>query len=297
VAAPPAEVNAFAAKTAPPMLLLADTDGVVTLAHHAVAELINANGRALLPARTIIVADAGQRVLAIFGRGELPPTAGEVVTFLEEVAASNMPRQQKRHAPVLVIPRVLSPAFCKELIAVWETQGNEESGFMRQVDGQTVGVHDYGQKIRRDHFLTEGPIKQRAMHYIYHRVRPLIRQAFNFDVTRFEDFRIACYDSSRGGYFRPHRDNTTTGTAHRVFAMSLNLNEGEYEGGFLRFPEFGQDGYRPGIGEAVVFSCSLLHEATDVSAGRRFVLLTFLYGEREGRARQEVARRGGISST
>ena len=47
--------------------------------------------------------------------------------------------------------------------------------------------------------------------------------------------------------------------------MSLNLNAGEYEGGFLRFPEYGPNLYMPETGCAVVFSCSLLHEALAVT--------------------------------
>ena len=154
-------------------------------------------------------------------------------------------------------------------------------------------VHDRRHKARRDHFLQEGDLQTRVMYAVYHRVRPEVHKAFHFDVTRAEDYRIACYDAARGGYFRPHRDNTTPGTAHRVWAMTVNLNTGEYEGGCLRFPEYGRHLYRPGTGEAVVFSCSLLHEATDVTAGRRFALLSFLYGEREARLREEAARREG----
>ena len=138
--------------------------------------------------------------------------------------------------------------------------------------------------------VVEPPLRDRLMHYIYHRVKPLVQQAFAFAATRFEDFRIACYDSQTGGYFRPHRDNTTAGTAHRVFAMSLNLNAGDYEGGYLRFPEFSPQLYRPGTGEAVIFSCSLVHEATEVTAGRRFVLLTFLYGEAQAKLRAAYER-------
>jgi peroxiredoxin len=37
---------------------------------------------------------------------------------------------------------------------------------------------------------------------------------------------------------------------------------------------------------AVIFSCSLLHEASDVPAGRRFVLLSFLYGGKEATERE-----------
>ena len=61
--------------------------------------------------------------------------------------------------------------------------------------------------------------------------------------------------------------------------MTLNLNTGDYEGGYLRFPEFGPDLYRPAAGDAVVFSCELVHEAMPVTRGERYVLLTFFYGE------------------
>ena len=60
--------------------------------------------------------------------------------------------------------------------------------------------------------------------------------------------------------------------------MSLNLNE-SYEGGALRFPEYGPDHYRPAAGDAVVFSCSLMHEALPVTRGERYVLLSFFFDE------------------
>ena len=110
------------------------------------------------------------------------------------------------------------------------------------------------------------------------RVLPEVQKAFAFRATRFEGFKIACYDAATGGFFRPHRDNLTPSTAHRVFALTLNLNDG-YEGGQLRFPEYGNQLYRPDAGAALVFSCAHLHEVLDVTAGRRFVLLSFLYGE------------------
>jgi hypothetical protein len=95
----------------------------------------------------------------------------------------------------------------------------------------------------------------------------------------------ACYDAETGGRFQPHRDNTTKGTAHRRFAVTINLNTEEYEGGELRFPEFGLRTYIAPIGGAVVFSCSLLHEATVVSSGKRFVYLPFLYDEAGAKVR------------
>jgi predicted 2-oxoglutarate/Fe(II)-dependent dioxygenase YbiX len=61
--------------------------------------------------------------------------------------------------------------------------------------------------------------------------------------------------------------------------MSVNLNTGHYEGGFLQFPEFGPDLYRPDTGDAVVYSSALLHEVTPITSGRRFTLLAHMYDE------------------
>ena len=40
----------------------------------------------------------------------------------------------------------------------------------------------------------------------------------------------------------------------------------------------------------MVFSCSLLHEATPVTSGRRFAFLPFLYDEDGARIREENAK-------
>ena len=45
------------------------------------------------------------------------------------------------------------------------------------------------------------------------------------------------------------------------------------------FPEYGRATYRAPTGGAVVFSCSLLHEALPVTKGRRYAFLPFLYDE------------------
>ena len=78
--------------------------------------------------------------------------------------------------------------------------------------------------------------------------------------------------------FHPHRDNTTQGTAYRKFACSLNLND-DFDGGDLRFAEFGPATHRPPPGGAVVFACGLMHEALKVTRGRRYAFLPFFYDE------------------
>jgi predicted 2-oxoglutarate/Fe(II)-dependent dioxygenase YbiX len=78
--------------------------------------------------------------------------------------------------------------------------------------------------------------------------------------------------------------------------MSLNLHSEDYEGGHLCFPEYGSHMYKPETGGAVIFSCSLLHEVRDVVKGRRYVLLAFMYGERDAKIRDEYRKRLGTAT-
>jgi len=187
-------------------------------------------------------------------------------------------------APVLIVPRVFEPELCRHLIEYYDARGGELSGVMRDVDGRTVGVLDE-MKRRRDVYVEDAALRRELMLRLHRRLSPEILKAYNFRATRLERYLIACYDGTDGGYFRPHRDNTTLGTAHRKFAVSINLNAEDFEGGDLRFPEFGPRTYRPPTGGAVVFACGLLHEATPVTAGRRYAFLPFLYDEAGERLR------------
>jgi predicted 2-oxoglutarate/Fe(II)-dependent dioxygenase YbiX len=178
-------------------------------------------------------------------------------------------------APVLMIPDVLPLDCCKELIDIWKNQGNTESHFMVEKDGHIGVAFNYNRKIRRDHVLENAsPVHAKICDYLTRRVVGQIKKTFDYECTRVEQVKIACYE--RGGYFRPHRDNQSPATAHRQFAVSLLLND-DYEGGCLRFPEFGMHLYRAAAGTAVVFPCSLMHEVTNITAGQRFVVLTFFY--------------------
>ncbi|HWH22720.1 MAG TPA: 2OG-Fe(II) oxygenase [Allosphingosinicella sp.] len=188
-------------------------------------------------------------------------------------------------APVLFVPRVFDPSFCRRLIEEYEKSGGEESGFMREVEGKTVLVTDPQHKQRRDHLLDNDLLQKEALSAMNRRLSPALAKAFNYCPTRVERHLVACY-SPGAGHFRPHRDNSTKGTAHRRFAVTINLNSDEYSGGELRFPEFGRRLYKPPTGGALVFSCSLMHEALPVKAGRRFAYLPFLYDEQAAAIRE-----------
>jgi predicted 2-oxoglutarate/Fe(II)-dependent dioxygenase YbiX len=72
--------------------------------------------------------------------------------------------------------------------------------------------------------------------------------------------------------------------------MTINLNTPEYEGGCLWFPEYGPSLFRPQVGEAIIFSCSLLHEVTPVVFGKRYALLSFFYDDAAAQQRQQNQR-------
>jgi len=195
-------------------------------------------------------------------------------------------------APVLQVPNVLEPDFCRELIAYSAREGMEDSGYMKTdpATGQTIAVVDHQHKRRSDCSIEDEGLRARLQSRVQRRLIPQIERAFQFRATRMERYIVSCYEAQTSGHFRAHKDNTTLGTAHRRFAVSIGLNAEAYEGGDLRFPEYGMRTYRPQTGGAIVFSCSLLHEALPVTRGRRYVVLPFLYDEAAAQLRLENAR-------
>lgn len=206
----------------------------------------------------------------------------EVIADLPPLAEA-----QSQTAPVLVLPRVLEPELCRELIARYESGETHDSGFMRDVDGKTTLLLDHSHKRRADYHIQDEELQAALRLRVQRRLISEIAKAFQFQVTRMERYIVSCYDGASGGHFRPHRDNTTKGTAHRRFAVTINLNAEDYEGGDLRFPEFGPRTYRASTGGAVVFACSLLHEALPVTQGKRYAFLPFLYDDAAAQQREE----------
>lgn len=190
------------------------------------------------------------------------------------------------NAPVLIAPRVFEPEFCRALINHYAQHGGEPSGVTKQSDsGKAFVALDDAFKRRSDCLIRDASLREAVMQRIYWRLAPEIEKAFMWRPTRMERYLVARYAADGGGFFKPHRDNTTAGTAHRRFAVTINLNAEAYEGGDLRFPEFGSRTYRAPTGGAVVFSCALLHEATPVSQGERYAFLPFLYDEEAAKLR------------
>jgi peroxiredoxin/predicted 2-oxoglutarate/Fe(II)-dependent dioxygenase YbiX len=235
------------------------------------------------PPMTVFVLNRNLRVISSHPVKEQESWAEQVATLLDTLPQEEAVEIHSQ-APVLLIPDVLDLRYCEQLMAVWETD-NVETGVERSKNGARENAIAEDYKRRRDHTVTDPELLADLTGMVGRGVLPAVRKAFSFRATRFEGFKIACYDAEAGGFFKAHRDNLSPATAHRRFALTLNLNDG-YEGGHLRFPEYGQHLYRPKAGGAVVFSGSLLHEALNVTKGRRFVLLSFLFGEEDAKKLQ-----------
>ena len=259
-------------------MLLTDPQGRVHR-QYGVPVLDPRKGGGAAATRSIVtfVLDRGQRVLETFqGRSEMSH-AGRALACIDRLAPPRAARTVTMTAPVLIVPRVLDRAFCQRLIRIWHEKGNQESGTITMgKSGRETKTIRHQVKRRRDHHVGDPALFQEISDTVFARIAPEVERAFDTRLDRVEEFKIVRYDAEEGGFFRPHRDNSIPDKAQRRFAMTLNLNTEEYEGGELRFPEFGPDLYRPGTGDAVVFSCSLLHEALDVTRGSRFTLLSFL---------------------
>lgn len=235
--------------------------------------------------RMWVVIDPTMRILRVFPFLPDGSDRASVFAYLEALPPPERFAGFELQAPILYLPNVFEPEFCRRLVELYEADGGEESGFMREVDGKTVTTSDPSHKKRRDYGIEDEEVRSATQARILRRVVPEILKVHQFRVTRMERYIVACYAAEDGGHFRAHRDNTTKGTAHRRFAVSVNLND-DFDGGEVSFPEYGPRSFKAPTGGAVVFSCSLLHAVSPVTRGRRYAFLPFLYDDAAARLRE-----------
>jgi predicted 2-oxoglutarate/Fe(II)-dependent dioxygenase YbiX len=223
-----------------------------------------------------VLLDSNQRVRAAMGSLADADLVAWAIDSARAVPRPDIGQRLTSVAPVLVIPDVLTAENCRALIERWERLGHDEGEVNSIVKGVATRRVHRAMKSRRDHFVEDERVLQELTGVVGRRIAPELDRAFGFTRFRFDRFVVTCYDAERGDFFRRHRDNQSPATADRRFALTLNLNTGAYEGGELLFPEYGLHRYDPPAGAAILFSCSLLHEALPVTKGRRFTLLNFL---------------------
>ena len=214
----------------------------------------------------------------------------KAIDICREIHNSTEKTEVSAQAPVLVIPSVLDPLLCEELIDYWGAGEKLINTVASRAKGNEKPRPDI--KKRQDVVLLNEALFGKVKNRLTRRLLPEMFKAFQFKASNMEPGRIGCYDSADQGFFGRHRDNRTPYTAHRKFAVSLNLSQ-DYDGGQVRFPEYGRLLYCTKTGGAIVFSCSLLHEALPVTEGKRYALFTFFTdSDGEAMAKKMLAQEG-----
>ncbi|MCL6285060.1 2OG-Fe(II) oxygenase [Ruegeria sp. 2012CJ41-6] len=251
--------------------------------------VVDKDATELPPSREVrrlwIVIDPTMRIMKLITFNRDQSDIPELLAYLDSLPPPARYSGLELQAPIIVLPNVFEKEFCEELISLYEADGGTETGFMQDVDGKTVAKIDRSHKSRRDFVVKDQDLISKLQGRFYRRVVPEISKIHQFHVTRMERYIVSCYSEEDGGHFRPHRDNTTKGTAHRRFAVSVNLNS-DFDGGEVSFPEYGSRSFKAPPGGAVIFSCSLLHAVSKVTRGRRYAFLPFLYDDAAAEIRE-----------
>jgi peroxiredoxin len=247
-------------------------------------DLFGLSGLSSKPAGILtVIIRPNQHLMALIGNAERDQSAAAAATIRSDFE-NRQTQQMRRHPPVLIVPDVLSRQDCDRLITIYMLQGNvfvePGHGSKNMTGDYKMRIPDNGRDDRIDHWVINEETSRFIASRLQARLTPEIQKVFQYRITQFERFRIGCYEGERGGNAHGHRDNTLPLVAHRRFAVSINLNSEQFEGGELRFPEYGGHLYRPETGAAIAFSSSILHEPLHVTSGRRYVLLAFLFGKR-----------------
>jgi peroxiredoxin/predicted 2-oxoglutarate/Fe(II)-dependent dioxygenase YbiX len=232
-----------------------------------------------------VLLDPNCRVASVIETSGNARHAMRVLRHLEDAAAVGPAPRLSTHAPVLIVPRVLSQNDCAMLIERWHRPAPEWEAdpVTHACAGYQVETGDF--KLRENHYghvvqlVVRDPALQALLDArLARRLTPELERAFQTSITHREAYRIAGYDANDDGGLPQHRDNNTPATRHRRFTVSIALNAGAYEGGALRFREYGEPLYQVETGAAIVWSAALLHEVLPVTMGQRFILGTHLSG-------------------
>ena len=287
---PQDETEKRVADTMPGVRFLWDFDARVSRAMGAVPTE-QAMGQPSEYRQCWVVVDPSLHVLATFPITGTDGGQDEVFEFIDSLPHPSCFAGFEVPPPILILPNVFDLAFCRQLIDLYDGQGGMETGVVRN----GAGVIDRSMKSRKDVTLIDPTQIKDVQMRISRKVIPEIRRIFFTEITRMERYMVGCYAAEDGGHFRPHRDNTDVLTAHRRFAVSINLN-GDFEGGEVSFPEYNPRGYKAPPGWAVIFPCNVLHAVSRVTSGKRYAFLPFVYDEAGSRIREENLRAAQVSS-
>ena len=106
-------------------------------------------------ASTCVVLSPNLQVLATLAVQDFAATASPGALYPCSRPAPIAPLEIHTQAPVLLIPRVLTPEICHTLIHVWETRGHAETGVEHSHNRQRQDSIHHSQKSRQDHIVSD----------------------------------------------------------------------------------------------------------------------------------------------
>jgi predicted 2-oxoglutarate/Fe(II)-dependent dioxygenase YbiX len=178
-------------------------------------------------------------------------------------ASRPVARSSSREIGPVVVRNVFSNSLCARLVADFEATGGDETGFAG-ADGKDVVDHAW--KRRKDSPIRNGALHGEIRECFTHLAVPMLKGTFKLERSIVSKYEV-------GGHFGPHRDNGTEETKHRLFGVSVGLND-DYHGGMLGFPELRRYLKLP-RGAMAIFPAEVLHAVSPVTAGARYVYPTF----------------------
>ena len=170
-----------------------------------------------------IVLDPTLRVLELVHFAADGSDISRVLACLETLPPPDRFAGIELQAPILYLPNVFEADLCRHLIELHERNASEDSPYMREVDGKTVRAMDRSFKRRKDCHVEEPELMALINARIVRRICPEVMKVHRVTATHIERYTIGCSSDDGGGHFLPHRDDTSKGTAHRQFAVSINL--------------------------------------------------------------------------
>jgi hypothetical protein len=180
-------------------------------------------------------------------------------------------KNESIQSPVYIIQDAITEEMRLEILKFWED--NKHSTTDTKSKHRIDAYPDANLEFKLDDKFTKSLL-------------PELKKIYHIDIKYRETYKVCCYDGDHEGRFHPHRD-TPHPYSHRRYAFVLQLNN-EFEGGGLRLKEYGDKLYVPPVRSAIIFPCMCYHEVVPIQKGRRFVIISFFFGQEEIDAKDKV---------
>ena len=176
-----------------------DANGAVSRLYGAIPKDAEPGKGPVAARRFWMVLDPTLRVLHVVPFAQDGSDASALFDYIEQLPPPERFAGIELQAPILFLPNVFEPRFCRHLVELYETHGGEESGFMREVEGKTVMLQDHAHKRRKDYIIEDPDVIRQTQARIQRRVKPEILKVHSFNATRMERYIVSCYAAEDGG--------------------------------------------------------------------------------------------------